>query len=47
MGQTINPFGQDIVKVETEFCGQTLSLETGRLAFQAGGAQLLGYLMPA
>lgn len=43
MGQTINPFGKDIVSVETEFCGRKLTLETGRLAFQAGGAVLARY----
>ncbi len=34
MGQTINPFGKDIIKVETEFCGRTLSLEVNRLGFR-------------
>jgi len=43
MGQTINPFGKDIISVETEFCGRKLTLETGRLAFQAGGAILATY----
>jgi len=43
MGQTINPFGKDIITVETEFCGRKLTLETGRLAFQAGGAVLARY----
>lgn len=36
MGQTINPFGKDIIKVSGDFCGRELTLETGRLAFQAG-----------
>ncbi len=43
MGQTINPFGKDIISIETEFCGRKLTLETGRLAFQAGGAVLARY----
>lgn len=43
MGSTIHPFGGEIVKVETEFCGRTLSMETGRLAFQADGAVLVRY----
>jgi polyribonucleotide nucleotidyltransferase len=43
MGQTINPFGKDIISVEAEFCGRKLTLETGRLAFQAGGAVLATY----
>jgi len=43
MGQTINPFGKDIIKVEGEFCGRPISLEAGRLAFQAGGSVLVRY----
>ena len=43
MGTTINPFGKEIIKIETEFCGRPLSLETGRLAFQAGGSVLVRY----
>lgn len=31
---TINPLGKDIIKVEGEFAGQKISLETNRLAFQ-------------
>lgn len=38
MGTTINPFGKEIIKLETEFCGRPLTIETGRLAFQAGAA---------
>ncbi len=30
-------------KVETEWAGRTLSIETGRLARQAGGATLVQY----
>lgn len=40
MGKTINPFGGKIISVTTEFCGRELTLETGRLAFQADGAVL-------
>lgn len=40
---TINPFGKDIIKVEGEFCGRPISLEVGRLAFQAGGSVLVRY----
>lgn len=40
---TINPFGKEIIKVETQFCGRTISLETGRLAFQAGGSVMVRY----
>lgn len=43
MGQTINPFGGKIVSVKTEFCGRELSIETGRVAFQADGAVLVRY----
>lgn len=32
---TINPFGKDIIRVEGEFAGQKITLETNRLAFQA------------
>ena len=31
---TINPFGKDIIKVETELCGRTLSLEVNRVGFR-------------
>jgi polyribonucleotide nucleotidyltransferase len=34
LGSTINPFGKDIIKVETELCGRTLSLEVNRLGFR-------------
>lgn len=43
MGQTINPFGGKIVSVKTEFCGRELTMETGRLAFQADGSVLVRY----
>jgi polyribonucleotide nucleotidyltransferase len=35
MGDTINPFGKKIISVSGDFCGRELTLETGRLAFQA------------
>src|SRR5687768_7507283 len=40
---TINPFGKDIIKVETEFCGKTLSLEVGRVGFRASASVLARY----
>lgn len=40
---TINPFGKDIVKVETEFCGQTLSLEVGRVGFRTSASVIVRY----
>ncbi len=43
MGQTINPFNKKIVSVSTDFCGRTLTLETGRFAFQAGATVTATY----
>src|SRR5260370_529167 len=43
MGQTINPFGQDIIKVETEFCGRQLYLEVGRVGFRTSASVLVRY----
>lgn len=43
MSKTINPFGKDIISVETDFCGRKLTLETGRVAFQADGAVIVRY----
>lgn len=40
---TINPFGKDIIKVETEFCGKTLSLEVGRVGFRTSGSVIVRY----
>jgi polyribonucleotide nucleotidyltransferase len=40
---TINPYGKDIVKVETEFCGQTLSLEVGRVGFRTSASVIVRY----
>ena len=43
MGQTINPFGKDIIKVETEFCGKTLSLEVNRVGFKSTASVIARY----
>lgn len=43
MGKTIHPFGKEIISVSTEFCGRTLTIEYGRLAFQAGASVLVTY----
>jgi len=43
MGTTINPFGKDIIKVETEFCGRPLSLEVNRVGFRTSGSVLVRY----
>ncbi|MEX1995387.1 MAG: polyribonucleotide nucleotidyltransferase [Candidatus Saccharimonadales bacterium] len=43
MAQTINPFGKKITSVSGDFCGRPLTLETGRLAFQAGASVTARY----
>ena len=43
MSNIINPFGKDIVKVETEFCGRTLSLEVNRVGFRTSASVLVTY----
>jgi polyribonucleotide nucleotidyltransferase len=43
MGQTINPFGKDIIEVSTELCGQKLSLEVGRVGFRTSASVLVRY----
>jgi polyribonucleotide nucleotidyltransferase len=40
---TLNPYNKKIVRLQTEFCGRTLSLEVNRLAFQSGGAVTVTY----
>ncbi|HWT55660.1 MAG TPA: polyribonucleotide nucleotidyltransferase [Candidatus Microsaccharimonas sp.] len=43
MTDIINPYGKDIVKVETEFCGRTLSLEINRVGFRSSASVLVSY----
>jgi polyribonucleotide nucleotidyltransferase len=43
MGKTINPYGKDIVKVSTDFCGRELSLEVGRVGFRTSASVLVRY----
>ncbi len=43
MGETINPFGKKIIKVETEFCGKTLTLEVNRVGFRTSASVLVTY----
>lgn len=43
MGQTINPLGKEIIKVETELCGRTLSLEVGRVGFRTSASVIARY----
>lgn len=38
-----NPLGKDIIKVETELCGKTLSLEVGRVGFRTSASVLARY----
>lgn len=40
---TINPHGKEIVKVETELCGKTLSLEVGRVGFRTSASVIVRY----
>lgn len=40
---TINPFGKDIIKVSTELCGRTLTLEVGRVGFRTSGSVIATY----
>ena len=40
---TINPYGKKIIKVETDFCGKTLSLEVGRVGFRTSASVLVTY----
>jgi polyribonucleotide nucleotidyltransferase len=39
----IHPFGGETKRFETEFCGRTLTIETGKLAFLADGAVTVSY----
>lgn len=43
MPETINPFGKKIIKVETDFCGQRLSLEVGRVGFRSSASVIARY----
>lgn len=43
MGQTINPFGKEIIKVETSLCGKTLSLEVNRVGFRTSASVVVSY----
>ncbi|HSH18239.1 MAG TPA: polyribonucleotide nucleotidyltransferase [Candidatus Saccharimonadales bacterium] len=40
---TINPLGKEIITVETEFCGRTLSLEVGRVGFRTSASVIARY----
>ena len=40
---TINPYGRDLVVVETEFCGRKLTLEVNRVGFRTTASVLVRY----
>src|ERR1700760_3513314 len=40
---TINPYDKDVVSVETEFCGRTLTLEVNRVGFRTTASVLARY----
>jgi len=41
--KTINPYGKELVVVETEFCGRTLSLEVNRVGFRTSASVIVRY----
>lgn len=43
MGQIINPFGKEIISVETDFCGRKLSLEVNRVGFRTSASVIVRY----
>lgn len=43
MGQTINPYGKQIISVETDFCGRKLTMEVNRVGFRASASVLVRY----
>lgn len=43
MGTTTNPLGKEIIKVEIELCGKTLSLEVGRVGFRTSASVIARY----
>ena len=43
MGQTINPFGKQIITVETDFCGRKLTLELNRVGFRTSSSVIVRY----
>src|SRR5579884_2786207 len=43
MAQTINPFGKEIISVETDFCGRKLRLEVNRLGFRSSASVVARY----
>ena len=43
MGESINPYGKKIIVVETDFCGQRLSLEVNRVGFRSTASVIARY----
>ena len=43
MSQIINPFGKQIISVETEFCGRKLTLEVNRVGFRTSASVIARY----
>lgn len=43
MATTINPYGNKIITVETDFCGRKLTLEVGRVGFRSSASVLARY----
>ena len=43
MGQTINPYGKQIISVSTDFCGRTLTLEVNRVGFRSTASVIVRY----
>ena len=41
--KTINPYGKELMVVETEFCGRTLSLEVNRVGFRTSASVIVRY----
>ena len=41
--KTLNPFGRDVISVETEFCGRPLTLEVNRVGFRTTASVLVRY----
>ncbi len=41
--KTINPYGKDLIVVETEFAGRTLSLEVNRVGFRTTASVIVRY----
>jgi polyribonucleotide nucleotidyltransferase len=40
---TLNPYGKDVITVETEFCGKPLTLEVNRVGFRTTASVLVRY----